>query len=449
MRARCTIARAALMGATSALLLTTCRDDNRPTAPLAPAEPSGPSFATIANGQVLIGAGNISTCGKKISNNNDEATAKLLDANSGTVFAAGDNELPDGSSSGYNTCYNPTWGRHKAATRPTPGEIEYKSSGASGYFSYFGAAAGTAGQGYYSYDLGDWHVVVLNSGISTGAGSAPISAPAPDAARWLTGTTRDFSRAAPRAATARCSRCGTISTPPARKSCSTRTTRTTSASDRRPRTARRTRPSGSGNSSSARAAPDTIPSDRPPPTARSATARPTGCSKSRSVPTAPTRTRGNSSPSRARASPTRDRAAATMRLRPPRRRPRRPREASRSWARATSPTAARRETKPRRPCWTGSRGRCSRPATTFIPAARPAISRTATPRRGAARRRAPAPRPGSMTTTPPELPPISAISGAPPARRGRATTVTTWAPGTWWRSIRRSTSAPRRRSCNG
>src|SRR6266480_150637 len=172
MRARCTIARAALMGAASALLLTTCRDDNRPTAPLAPAEPSGPSFATIANGQVLIGAGNISTCGKKISNNHDEATAKLLDANSGTVFAAGDNELPDGSSSGYNTCYNPTWGRHKAATRPTPGEIEYKTSGASGYFSYFGAAAGTAGQGYYSYDLGDWHVVVLNSGISTGAGSA-------------------------------------------------------------------------------------------------------------------------------------------------------------------------------------------------------------------------------------------------------------------------------------
>src|SRR2546421_9604954 len=172
MRASCTIARAALMGATSALLLTTCRDDNRPTAPLAPAEPSGPSFATIANGQVLIGAGNISSCGKKISNNNDEATAKLLDANSGTVFAAGDNELPDGSSSGYNTCYNPTWGRHKAATRPAPGEIEYKSSGASGYFSYFGAAAGTAGPGDSRYDPGDLRAARRRSRITTPAGAA-------------------------------------------------------------------------------------------------------------------------------------------------------------------------------------------------------------------------------------------------------------------------------------
>src|SRR5256885_9310271 len=110
MRASCTIARAALMGVTSALLLTTCRDDNRSTAPLAPAEPSGPSFATIANGQVLIGAGNISTRGKKISKNNDEATAKLLDANSGTVFAAGGHEVPDRSGSRHNTCYNPTQG---------------------------------------------------------------------------------------------------------------------------------------------------------------------------------------------------------------------------------------------------------------------------------------------------------------------------------------------------
>src|SRR5256885_17032772 len=172
MRASCTIARAALMGVTSALLLTTCRDDNRSTAPLAPAEPSGPSFATIANGQVLIGAGNISTCGKHDSNNNDEATAKLLDANPGTVFAAGDNQSPSRAASDYSKGYNPTWGRHKTATRPTPGEIEYKTGGASGYFSYFGAAAGTTGQGYYSYDLGDWHVVVLNSGISTAAGSA-------------------------------------------------------------------------------------------------------------------------------------------------------------------------------------------------------------------------------------------------------------------------------------
>src|SRR5256714_3979248 len=171
MPARWTIARAALIGIASASLLATCRDDTRPTAPF---ESAGPELALTGTGSaVLIGAGNISTCGKHDSNNNDEATAKLLDANPGTVFAAGDNQLPDGSASNYSKCYNPTWGRHKAATRPTPGEIEYKSSGASGYFSYFGAAAGTAGQGYYSYDLGDWHVVVLNSETGAGARSAP------------------------------------------------------------------------------------------------------------------------------------------------------------------------------------------------------------------------------------------------------------------------------------
>src|SRR5438270_12283692 len=167
MPACCTFARAALIGAASALLLATCREENPPMAPLAPHVPAAPSFATITNGQVLVGAGNVSSCG----NNNDEATAKLLDGISGTVFADGDLAYDNGAKDRFNKCYNPTWGRHKARTRPTPGEIEYKQGGAQPYFNYFGVAAGTAGTGYYSYDLGDWHVVVLNSGISTAAGS--------------------------------------------------------------------------------------------------------------------------------------------------------------------------------------------------------------------------------------------------------------------------------------
>ena len=167
MRACCTIARGALIGVTSALLLATCREDNRPTDPLAPEPPSAPSFATLTSGQVLVGAGNVATCG----NSNDEATAKLLDVIPGTVFADGDLAYDNGASDKFKNCYNPTWGRHKARTRPTPGDIEYKQGGATPYFNYFGAAAGTPGKGYYSYDLGDWHIVVLNSGISTGAGS--------------------------------------------------------------------------------------------------------------------------------------------------------------------------------------------------------------------------------------------------------------------------------------
>ncbi|PYP58838.1 MAG: hypothetical protein DMD44_06825, partial [Gemmatimonadetes bacterium] len=137
-------------------------------APLAPHVPAAPSFATITNGQVLVGAGNIARC----TSNADEATAKLLDAIPGTVFADGDLAYDNGASDKFTNCYTPTWGRHKARTRPTPGEIEYKTSGASAYFNYFGAAAGTSGLGYYSYDLGDWHVVVLNSENATGAGSA-------------------------------------------------------------------------------------------------------------------------------------------------------------------------------------------------------------------------------------------------------------------------------------
>src|SRR3989440_510296 len=167
MRASCTIARAALIGVTSALLLTTCREENPPMAPRAPTAPTHPSFATITNGQVLVGAGDIARC----SSNADEATARLLDAIPGTVFADGDLPYDNGSKDKFKNCYNPTWGRHKARTRPTPGEIEYKTSGASAYFNYFGAAAGRSGQGYYSYDLGDWHVVVLNSENPTGAGS--------------------------------------------------------------------------------------------------------------------------------------------------------------------------------------------------------------------------------------------------------------------------------------
>jgi hypothetical protein len=107
----------------------------------------------------LVGAGDIATC----SSVNDEATASLLDSIAGGVFTLGDNANPDGSTADYANCYDPTWGRHKARTRPAAGDNDYNTSGASPYFDYFGAAAGDAGKGYYSYDAGDWHVVVLNS----------------------------------------------------------------------------------------------------------------------------------------------------------------------------------------------------------------------------------------------------------------------------------------------
>jgi len=129
---------------------------------------SGTSAITVtppSASVVLVGAGDIADC-------NAEPTAALLDNIAGTVFTAGDNAYPNGSASDYANCYNPSWGRHKARTRPAPGNHDYGTSGATGYYDYFGALAGPAGLGYYSYDLGAWHVVSLNSNVSMSAGSA-------------------------------------------------------------------------------------------------------------------------------------------------------------------------------------------------------------------------------------------------------------------------------------
>ena len=118
-------------------------------------------------GAVLAGAGDIASC----SGTGDEATSAILDSISGTVFTAGDNAYPDGTSTDFADCYDPSWGRHRDRTRPTPGNHDYNTADAAPYFDYFGASAGRRGQGYYSYDLGDWHIIALNSEISMSAGS--------------------------------------------------------------------------------------------------------------------------------------------------------------------------------------------------------------------------------------------------------------------------------------
>src|SRR5437660_8728238 len=144
-------------------------DDHRP--PTSPLGPAAQSAATPAGAGTLVGAGNIARC----DGTNDEATAALLDSIPGTVFALGDNAMPGGTPTKYQNCYGPSWGRHLSRTRPVPGNHEYDSSAtAAGYFGYFGAAAGDPANGYYSYDLGAWHIIVLNSVsafVATSAGS--------------------------------------------------------------------------------------------------------------------------------------------------------------------------------------------------------------------------------------------------------------------------------------
>jgi hypothetical protein len=109
---------------------------------------------------ILVGAGDISSCDDLAG---AEATAKLIDQIPGTVFAVGDLAYPDGSEEQFAKCYGPTWGRFRERTRPAAGNHEYHNSGASAYSRYFGTAAGDSKKGYYSYELGGWHIVVLNS----------------------------------------------------------------------------------------------------------------------------------------------------------------------------------------------------------------------------------------------------------------------------------------------
>jgi Calcineurin-like phosphoesterase len=120
---------------------------------------SAPSTAGKDRDAVLVGAGDIADC---TDLSGAEATAKLLEQIPGTVMAVGDLAYPDGTKSNFD-CYDKTWGRVKSRTRPAVGNHEFHSADAAFYFSYFGDIAGSYKEGFYSYELGTWHIVVLNS----------------------------------------------------------------------------------------------------------------------------------------------------------------------------------------------------------------------------------------------------------------------------------------------
>lgn len=141
----------ALLGAV--LLIAGC-------APSDPQESTAPPLPSPELPQVLVAAGDIAAC----NSDGDEATAALLARIPGTVATLGDNVYPDGTSEEFRDCYDPTWGRHLSRTRPAPGNHDYDTRDARGYFGYFGNRAGERGRGWYSYEIGPfWHVIVLNS----------------------------------------------------------------------------------------------------------------------------------------------------------------------------------------------------------------------------------------------------------------------------------------------
>ncbi|HEX9013254.1 MAG TPA: metallophosphoesterase [Anaerolineaceae bacterium] len=133
-----------------------------PTATPAPTATRAPTaIPTIsANDPVVVAAGDIATCNAP----GDTQTAALIANNPGaSVLALGDNAYADGTALEYSTCYDPIWGSFKNRTYPIPGNHDYMTIGASGYFGYFGAAAANPSQGWYSFNLGSWHILAINS----------------------------------------------------------------------------------------------------------------------------------------------------------------------------------------------------------------------------------------------------------------------------------------------
>ncbi len=125
----------------------------------------------------VYAAGDIAYCDKKpalLSDAND--TAKVVETGlaaspHAAVLLLGDNVYQKGTEREFKDCYGPTWGRFKARTWPAPGNHEYYTAGAAGYFSYFGSAAG---RGYYSLQLGAWHVLSLDSNLTGAAQAAQL-----------------------------------------------------------------------------------------------------------------------------------------------------------------------------------------------------------------------------------------------------------------------------------
>jgi calcineurin-like phosphoesterase family protein len=140
-------------------------------------EPSPPPPPLPA--EVILAAGNIAKC----TATGDEATAALLDTLPGTIFVLGDNAFPNGSIEAYTNCYEPSWGRHKARTYAALGNHEYNTGAATASFDYFGDRAGPRDLGYYSFDLGNWHIIVLNINDHTVDSLVPFSGTAQDV--WL------------------------------------------------------------------------------------------------------------------------------------------------------------------------------------------------------------------------------------------------------------------------
>ena len=180
--------RTSLLCLSLAELVLGCSRDESPTR-----RPSQPAQEIeLPGASVFIGAGDIAVCGTS----GDEGTAHIVDSvltaaatkkSESAVFTLGDNAYPSGAGGvdkDFQRCFSPSWGsaRIMKVIHPAPGNHEYDSGSGAPYFTYFGDRAGPAGKGYYSYDVGGWHVISLNSELFFGR-SNPSEATAQE--EWL------------------------------------------------------------------------------------------------------------------------------------------------------------------------------------------------------------------------------------------------------------------------
>jgi acid phosphatase type 7 len=113
-----------------------------------------------AAGAVLLAAGDIAECDHR----GDEATARLLAEHpTATIAALGDLAYQHGTKEEFERCFGPSWGRFRNRIRPAAGNHDHATEDAAGLEAFFGVRAGPAGLYRYSYDLGSWHIVVLDS----------------------------------------------------------------------------------------------------------------------------------------------------------------------------------------------------------------------------------------------------------------------------------------------
>ena len=145
------------------------------TSQAGPQSDSGAKVEPVGQTAVLVGAGDIVGCRDP---QGALATAKLIAEIPGTVFAVGDLVYDATTLSQFQKCYGSAWGKFKERTRPALGNHEYLEPRATPYFQYWGTQAGPAGKGYYSYELGAWHVVVLNTNCDApGLGGCAAGSP--------------------------------------------------------------------------------------------------------------------------------------------------------------------------------------------------------------------------------------------------------------------------------